>query len=135
MPPDLAAGIINHDFTNSYSQAWQYNVVVKAPITYFNKKYEEKEELRDQHIVWEMDRERTYYKSALERIPPQKIREQIEQDKQRRTNMLNALTANVMEKTSSDGFHRPSNSLKKLPSSMRQSTRKVTSSHGIVIQN
>ena len=78
MPPDVAANLLNHDFQNSFSQAWQYQVVVKAPVTYFNKKYEEKEELRDAHIIREMDRERTYYKSAMEKIQPAKVREQIE---------------------------------------------------------
>jgi hypothetical protein len=104
MPPDLAAGYLNHDFQSSYSQAWQYSVVVKAPVTYFNKKYEEKEELRDAHILWEMDRERTYYKSAMEKITPQKIREQAELERQRRSNMLMALNTNTMDKTLSDGF-------------------------------
>ncbi len=134
MPPDVAANLLNHDFQNSYSQAWQYQVVVKAPITYFNKKYEEKEELRDAHIIREMDRERTYYKSAMEKIQPAKVREQIELERQRRSNMLMALNTNTMDKTQSEAFQqRSSNSLKKLPSSKRQSHRKITSSHGIVI--
>ncbi len=72
---------------------------MKAPVTYFNRKYEEKEELRDAHILWEMDRERTYYKSAMEKIQPQKIREQVELEKQRRSNMIMALNNNIMDKT------------------------------------
>lgn len=107
--------------------------MVKAPVTYFNKKYEEKEELRDAHIIWEMDRERTYYKSAMEKIQPAKVREQVELERQRRSNMLMALNTNTMDKTQSDAIHRSSNSLKKLPSSKRQSHRKITSSHGIVV--
>ena len=78
--------------------------MVKAPVTYFNKKYEEKEELRDAHIIWEMDRERTYYKSAMEKITPQKIREQVELERQRRSNMIMSLNTNTMDKTQSDGF-------------------------------
>lgn len=94
--------------------------MVKAPVTYFNKKYEEKEELRDAHIIWEMDRERTYYKSAMEKIQPSKIKEQAELERQRRSNMIMALNTNVMDKTQSDAFPpRSSNSLKKLPSSKR----------------
>ncbi len=109
-------------------------MVVKAPVTYFNKKYEEKEELRDAHIIREMDRERTYYKSAMEKIQPAKVREQIELERQRRSNMLMALNTNTMDKTQSEAFQqRSSNSLKKLPSSKKQSHRKITSSHGIVI--
>jgi hypothetical protein len=117
--PDVVSNYLNHDYQNSYSQAWQYTVVVKAPVTYFNKKYEEKEELRDAHIIWEMDRERTYYKSAMEKIPPSKIKEQAELERQRRSNMIMALNTNVMDKTQSDAFPRSSNSLKKLPSSKR----------------
>jgi hypothetical protein len=49
-------------------------VVVKAPVTYNNKKFEEKEELREAHLLWEMDHEKTYFRSALERINPQNIR-------------------------------------------------------------
>jgi hypothetical protein len=117
--PDVASNYLNHDYQNSYSQAWQYTVVVKAPVTYFNKKYEEKEELRDAHIIWEMDRERTYYKSAMEKIQPSKIKEQAELERQRRSNMIMALNTNVMDKIQSDAFHRSSNSLKKLPSSKK----------------
>lgn len=117
--PDVASNYLNHDYQNSYSQAWQYTVVVKAPVTYFNKKYEEKEELRDAHIIWEMDRERTYYKSAMEKIQPSKIKEQAELERQRRSNMIMALNTNVMDKIQSDAFQRSSNSLKKLPSSKK----------------
>lgn len=117
--PDVASNYLNHDYQNSYSQAWQYTVVVKAPVTYFNKKYEEKEELRDAHIIWEMDRERTYYKSAMEKIQPSKIKEQAELERKRRSNMIMALNTNVMDKIQSDAFQRSSNSLKKLPSSKK----------------
>jgi len=55
-------------------------------VTYANKKFEEKEELRDSHILWEMDREKTYFRSALEKINPSKIKEQLEFEKMRRTN-------------------------------------------------
>ena len=115
----MASNYLNHDYQNSYSQAWQYTVVVKAPVTYFNKKYEEKEELRDAHIIWEMDRERTYYKSAMEKIQPSKIKEQAELERKRRSNMIMALNTNVMDKIQSDAFQRSSNSLKKLPSSKK----------------
>lgn len=113
--PDLAAGYLNNEFTNSYTNAWQYQVVAKAPHTYFNKKFEEKEELRESHILWELDREKTYYRSALERINPQQIRNQMEAEKLRRTNMQMSLNQNVMEKTY-ESASKFSNSLKKLPS-------------------
>ncbi len=101
----------------SYTNSWQYNVMVKAPVTYYNKKFEEKEELREQHIQWELDREKTYYRSALEKINPQEIKNQMENEKVRRTNMLLALNKCVMDKTSTtDGFsfNKNSGSLKKL---------------------
>lgn len=90
---------------------------MKAPQTYFNKKFEEKEELRESHILWELDREKTYYRSAMERMNPQAIRNQVETEKMRRTNMLMSLNHNIMEKSTnlevqSSKF---SNSLKKLP--------------------
>jgi hypothetical protein len=91
MAPDLAAGYLNNDFQVSYPNAWQYTVVTKAPQTYFNKKFEEKEELRESHILWEMDREKTYFRSALERLNPQHIRNQVEMEKMRRTNMQMSL--------------------------------------------
>jgi len=70
----------------SYSNTWQYQVVVKAPVTYANKRFEEKEELRDSHILWEMDREKTYFRSALEKMSPSKIKDKLDHEKMRRTN-------------------------------------------------
>lgn len=119
MAPDLAAAYLNNEFTNSYTNAWQYNVVVKAPMTYHNKNFEEKEELRESHILWEMDREKTYFRSAMERINPQQIKNQVDTEKIRRTNMMMSLNHNVMDKTQNVEHLSPtkviSGSLKKLP--------------------
>ena len=70
LPVDIAAHYLNNDMGSSYTNTWQYNVVVKAPITYANRNFEENEELRESHILWEMDREKTYFRSALEKINP-----------------------------------------------------------------
>jgi hypothetical protein len=43
-------------------------------VTYFNKNFEEKEDLRETHVLWEMDKEKTYYKSAMEKISGKKLR-------------------------------------------------------------
>jgi hypothetical protein len=120
MPPDLAANYLNNDFHQSYTNSWQYNVVVKAPTTYQNKKFEEKEELRESHILWELDKEKTYFRSAMEKINPYNIKTQNETEKLKRTEMLNALNSNIMEKTSNDGLSlsKGSGSLKKLVSSV-----------------
>ncbi len=104
----------------SYPNTWQYNVVAKAPMTYFNKNFEEKEELRETHILWEMDREKTYYKSAMEKFSPQKLREVADNERFRRTNMIMALNHNIMDKTSHIdpwNYKKDSGSLKKLPTS------------------
>jgi len=48
--------------------------MTKAPVTYFNKNFEEKEELREAHILWEMDHEKTYYKSVMEKMSGKKVK-------------------------------------------------------------
>jgi len=67
-----------------------------------------------------MDKEKTYYKSAMEKITGKKIRQEVENEKLRRTNMGMPLNSNIMEKTvdpmsftSKSGL----NSFKKLPAS------------------
>jgi hypothetical protein len=96
-------------------------VVVKAPQTYFNSKFEEKETLREQHVLWEMDREKTYFRSAMDKINPQQILKQQETEKLRRTNMMMSLNHNVMDKTTThpEGFSKAaSHSFKKLPTAL-----------------
>lgn len=68
--PDVAAGYLNGEFQQSYTNSWQYNVVVRAPQTYHNTKFPEKQQLNEAHILWEMDREKTYFRSAMDRINP-----------------------------------------------------------------
>ena len=117
--PEKAATYLNNDFAQSYSNTWQYKVVVQAPQTYYNKKFEEKEELREQHVLWELDREKTYFRSAMEKINGQQIRTELENEKLRRTNMLMSLNQCVMDKTTVEGISKPnaSHSHKKLPQS------------------
>jgi hypothetical protein len=67
-------------------------------MTYFNKNFEEKEQLRETHVLWEMDKEKTYYKSAMEKIQGKKLMQEVENERLRRTNMGFALNSNIMEK-------------------------------------
>jgi hypothetical protein len=48
-------------------------VTAKTPATYFNKNFEEKEEIREAHVLWELDKEKTYYKSAMEKMSSKKV--------------------------------------------------------------
>jgi hypothetical protein len=79
-----------------------------------------------------MDKEKTYYKSAMEKIPGKKLRQEVENEKLRRTNMGMPLNSNIMEKTvdpmqftSKGGL----GSFKKLPASAskKNSHRKMNS--------
>jgi hypothetical protein len=92
--------------------------VTKAPVTYFNKNFEEKEELREAHILWEMDHEKTYYKSVMEKMSGKKVKKEADNERLRRTNMLMALNTNIMEKTTDPmNYTKGSGSFKKLPTS------------------
>jgi IS1 family transposase len=67
-----------------------------------------------------MDREKTYFRSAMERISPQKIKDQMGTDKFRRTSQFMALNTCVMDKTAviehdNLSHTKATNSFKKLP--------------------
>ena len=114
--PDVAASYLNNDFQVSYPNTWQYQVTAKAPATYFNKNFEEKEEIRETHVLWELDKEKTYYKSAMEKMSSKKVRQEAENERMRRTNIGMALNSNIMEKTVDPSqYNKGSGSLKKLP--------------------
>ena len=91
-------------------------MTAKTPATYFNKNFEEKEEIREAHVLWELDKEKTYYKSAMEKMSSKKVKQEAENERMRRTNIGMALNSNIMEKTVDPAqYNKGSGSLKKLP--------------------
>jgi hypothetical protein len=80
-----------------------------------------------------MDKEKTYYKSAMEKLQGKKLKQEVENERLRRTNMGFALTTNIMEKTVDPMREsKGSGSFKKLPNSTskKNSHRKFTSTGG-----